>query len=228
MSSYPFIATPEWREMFPGAIAATIAIRNVTNPVSNPALDDAKRALESELRLKWEGRTRADIKADPILAIYGEYYKRFGQNYHVQMQIESIALKGKSIPSRAALVEAMFMAELATGVLTAVHDLEQVVGSVTIDRTTGDEHYTRYDGVDETCKSGDMAMRDEIGILTSVIQGPTTHARATSETTSALFCLYAPAGIGEAIVRRHLDVIADYVRLIEPGAIVEEATILIG
>ena len=93
MSGYPFIATPEWREMFPGAIAATIAIRNVTNPISNPALDDAKRALESELRLKWEGRTRADIKADPIVAIYGDYYKRFGQNYHVQMQIESIALE---------------------------------------------------------------------------------------------------------------------------------------
>ena len=178
------------------------------------------------MRSRWTGKSRAEIKADPILAIYREYYKRFGQNYHMQMQVESIALKGKSVPSRAALVEAIFMAELATGLLTAVHDLDQAVGSITIDRTTGDEHYTRYDGVEERCKTGDTAMRDEIGMLTSVIQGPTTHARVTTERTNALFCLSASAGIGEELVRQHLALIADYVRLIEPGALIEDATIL--
>jgi|GEM_PF-2487490 len=43
MSSHLFVATGEWRKTFPGAIAATVAIRNVTNPLSSPGLDDARR-----------------------------------------------------------------------------------------------------------------------------------------------------------------------------------------
>lgn len=153
-----------------------------------------------------------------MLAIHNAYYKRFNQNYHVQMQIESVALKGKPIPSRAALVEAMFMAELATGLLTAVHDLDELREPVTVDLTTGDERYVRYDGVEETCKPGDMAMSDEIGVLTSVTQGPTTHARATQATRNALFCVYVLPGIPLSTLDCHLDTIERYVRLISPTA----------
>jgi hypothetical protein len=44
----------------------------------------------------------------------------------VKAQWESVAVKGKPIPSRAALVEAMFMA--ARLVLTAGHDLDALAG----------------------------------------------------------------------------------------------------
>jgi DNA/RNA-binding domain of Phe-tRNA-synthetase-like protein len=223
---HPFVSTPVWRAAFPGAFAAALTVRAVANPATSEALDEAKRALEAELTARWDGKTRADIRADPVLAVYNDYYKRFGQNYHVQMQIESVALKGKPIPNRAALVEAMFMAELVTGLLTAVHDLDQLQGAVTVDLTTGDERYVRYDGVEEQCKPGDMAMRDEIGILTSIIQGPTTHARVTPETTAVLFCVYAPPGIAEATVHRHLDVIDRYVRLVSPTATPDGRTIV--
>jgi DNA/RNA-binding domain of Phe-tRNA-synthetase-like protein len=216
MSDGTFRATPAWRAAFPGAAAAALAVRGVANPAACPSLDEAKRALEAELAARWAGKTRADIREEPVLAAHNAYYKRFGQNYHVQMQIESVALKGKPIPSRAALVEAMFMAELTTGLLTAVHDLDDLRGPVTVDLTTGEERYTRYDGVEETCKPGDMAMSDEIGVLTSVIQGPTTHARATADTTNALFCVYLLPGIPRSTLETHLDTIERYVRLISP------------
>ena len=47
----------------------------------------------------------------PIPA-YNACYKGFKKTYHVQLQLESVALKGRSIPRVAALMEAMFMAEL--------------------------------------------------------------------------------------------------------------------
>lgn len=218
MTNTPFIATGDWRTSFPGAFVAALAMHGVANPPSNDALDAAKRSLEANLAARWAGKTRADIRADPILATYDAYYKRFGQNYHVQMQIESVAHKGKPIPSRAALVEAMFMAELETGLLTAVHDLDALDGSVIADVATGEETYTRYDGVEERCKPGDMYIRDGIGVLTSVIQGPTTRARATPDTTNALFCLYALPGISESLVDAHLDLIERHVLLIAPAA----------
>jgi len=35
----------------------------------------------------------------PILKAYQEYYRRFKKTYHVQLQLESLLFKGKSIPS---------------------------------------------------------------------------------------------------------------------------------
>jgi len=220
------VATPGWQSTFPGAIAAAVAFAGVANPAVSAELDAAKRALEAGLRDRWNGATRADLRANPILALYDAYYRRFGQTYHVLMQIESIALKGKAIPSRAALVEAMFMAELETGILTAVHDLDRVSLPVAVEATTGEETYTRYDGVEERCKPGDQAMRDAGGILTSIIQGPTAHARVTPETTAALFCLYAPVGIARADVERHLDIVERNVRLVSPASEIVARTVL--
>jgi len=221
-----FTATPAWRSAFPGSRAAVLAVHGVANPITSDALDVAKRALESRLRDRWVGKTRADIRADPVLAVYDAFDRRFNQNYHVQMQIESIALKGKSIPSRAALVEAMFMAEMETGMLTAVHDLDALVGGVTVDLATGDEAYVRYDGVTERCKPGDQYMRDGAGVLTSITQGPTTLGRVTAVTTNALFCVYAPAGIERAMLEHHLDTLAGNVRLIVSSARISNAIIL--
>ena len=42
------------------------------------------------------------------------------------MQILSIAQKGKSIPSRNPLIEAMFMTELNTGVLASAQDADRI------------------------------------------------------------------------------------------------------
>ena len=226
MTDHPFQATNAWRQSFPGAFVAALTMHDVANPPTSDALDAAKRALEAELAARWAGKTRADIRADATFAIYDAYYKRFGQNYHVQMQVESVALKGKPIPSRAALVEAMFMAELTTGLLTAVHDLDVLDGPVVADVSTGEETYTRYDGVEERCKPGDMFIHDQVAVLTSVIQGPTVHARATSQTTNALFYLYTLPGIPEPLVNTHLDLIERHVRLIAPNAMVANRTVI--
>lgn len=196
------LATDAWRSAFPGARAAVMGVRGVVNPGLNPALEVEKRALETRLRERWAGGTRADIRGSGDIPAYVEHYKRFGQQYHVAMQLESIALKGKTIPARAALAETLFMAELETGLLAAIHDLDAIRPPITVDVATGDERYLRRDGTEEACKSGDMLMRDAKGaLLTSVIQGPTTAAPVTDATTAAVFCLYAPAGIALDSVR---------------------------
>ena len=111
-------ATDAFREAFPGAVVGALAMGGVRNPAESPPLEEAKRALESELRAH-EG-----LDGSPVLLAYADYYRAFGKTFHVKGQWESVAVKGKPIPSRAALVEAMFMAELRSLVLTAGHDLD--------------------------------------------------------------------------------------------------------
>src|SRR5512138_883490 len=135
-----------------------LAVRNVENPIFHPALDARKRAVEAELRARFAGTTTDDLKQLETIQPYVSYYKRFGKTYHVLLQLESVALRGKSIPSVEALVEAMFLAELEDQLLTAGHDLESVQTPATVDVATGTERFTRINGQEQQLKAGDMMM----------------------------------------------------------------------
>src|SRR5215218_9192865 len=147
-------------------------MRGVTNPETHPALDGEREWLETDLRTRYAGMARAEIRATGHFPAYDAYYKRFGQNYHVLMQLDSIVNKGKSIPSRAALVEAGFMAELDHGLLTGAHDLDELSLPIMIDVAGTDLSYLRYNGELQICKPNDMLKRDQTGVLSSIISGP--------------------------------------------------------
>ena len=119
-----FEVTSTWRSSYPEAHAGVLVMRAVSNPLHHAALESQKAALEQELRKQFSGHDRAAIASHPTLRAYAEYYRQFKKTYHIQLQLESIVLKGKSIPSVAALVEAMFMAEMKDWLLTAGHDLD--------------------------------------------------------------------------------------------------------
>jgi hypothetical protein len=107
-----FKITEKWQVAYPESAIGILALGGVTNPTTHPDLDDEKKKLELNLRENYRGYDRPRLKALPTLQAYNAYYKRFKKSYHVQLQLESVVLKGKSIPSVAALVEAIFMAEL--------------------------------------------------------------------------------------------------------------------
>jgi len=113
------ILSESWQTAHPEAHIGILTMRNVATPDHAPALDERKAALEAKLREQFDGQTRSAIKALPTIRAYAGYYKQFKKTYHVQHQLESVALKGRDIPRTAALVEAMFMAELENLLLTA-------------------------------------------------------------------------------------------------------------
>jgi DNA/RNA-binding domain of Phe-tRNA-synthetase-like protein len=216
-----FIVSEEWKTAYPGAAVGVLAMRNVVNPERHAALDKRKEEIENQLRSRFSGYDRAALKALPTIQAYNNYYKQFKKSYHVQLQLESVALKGKSIPRVAALVEAMFMAELKNLLLTAGHDLEAVQRPVKIDVAEGSERYIRLNGQEQELKPGDMMIADAQGVISSVIYGPDRRTRITSETRQALFTVYAPPGIGEQAVYDHLRDIQANVLVVAPEADVE-------
>jgi len=212
--------TETWKTTYPTAAIGILAMRGVSNPATCAALEARKVALEAELRARFA--SREDVKALPEMQAYAAYYKRFKKTYHVQLQLESVALKGKPIPSVAALVETMFMGELKNFLLTAVHDLDAVQPPVAVTVADGSESYVTLDGEAQTLKPGDMAIHDAAGILSSIIYGPDARTQVTPETRNVLFTVYAPDGIAREAVRRHLEGMRDWVRLIAPAAEVIE------
>ena len=112
------IAEP-WKNSFAGAGVGILVVDQVTNPEHSTILDEQKRIIEDDLRLKFSNRN--ELSENPIINAYIAYYKKFAKTYHVQQQMESVIFKSKSIPSVAGLVETMFMAELKNGLLTLQH-----------------------------------------------------------------------------------------------------------
>ena len=195
-------------------------MRGVTNPASNDSLNDLATALETDVRSRLGSADRETIRATPPLPAYAAYYKRWGQRYHVAMQLESVAQKGKALPRVAALVEAMFIAELRNLLLTAGHDLDALELPVRLTVGSG-ESFTAPNGQETTVKAGDMVIADAGGESSrrSSPDRPTV-ARIGPETTAALFYTYAPPGVDPALVDAHLDEIERNVRLISPEAAV--------
>jgi len=207
------VTTEAWRSAFPGAVVGALAMRGVSNAEHSPGLEAAKRRLEEQLRAGEPG-----VDALPVLRAYVDYYRDRGKTYHVKAQRESVALKGKPIPSRAALVEAMFMAELENLVLTAGHDLDALEAPLRADVTTDGDRYVLLNGADAVLERGDMLMADGAGIVSSVLRGPDQRTRITRGTSSVLFAVYAPAGVGEHRVRAHLEQLRANVELVAPEA----------
>jgi DNA/RNA-binding domain of Phe-tRNA-synthetase-like protein len=207
------VATDAWKTAFPGAVVGALVMSGLRNPERSEALEARKRELEESLRADAEG-----LGTEPTVQAYLDYYRGHGKTYHVKAQWESVAVKGKPIPSRAALVEAMFMAELQNLVLTAGHDLSAVEPPVRVDVTHDDDRYVLLNGTEKVLAAGDMMMADGRGIISSVLQGPDRRTRITPETREVLFAVYAPAGVGESAVRNHLEDIAANVRLVAQEA----------
>lgn len=212
-------AADAWRSAFPGAAVGFLALDDVANPPDHPALAEHVRQVEAGLRSRFAGAARADLLQLPVLEAYRAYYKRFDKTYHVQLQLESVLLKGKPLRSMGgALVTAMFAAEITNMLLTAGHDLDRVEGALSVAVSEGGERYAGFGGRDLTLQPGDMYIRDQAGIISSILYGPDQRTRLSENTRRAVFTVYAPQGIGTAAVEAHLAEIATNVRLAAPGA----------
>jgi DNA/RNA-binding domain of Phe-tRNA-synthetase-like protein len=207
--------------VFPDARVGVLAMDNVTNPPTHPALEQQIREVEAELRQEFAGADRAVLSALPVMQAYQRHYRKFGQTYHVLRQLESVALKGKTPTSRGALVQAMFATELRTRLLTAGHDLDAVQPPLEIDASTSEDRFTGIGGQEHLLRPGDMLMRDVLGIISAVVYGPDQRTRLNEHTRRVLFTTYAPRGIDPDDVTRHLSEIASLVSLATPGATVQ-------
>jgi len=215
------IVSDTWKTAYPGATAGILVMRNVFNPEHHLELDRDKDELESQLRNRFADRDKAELKAVEPIQAYSAYFKRYNKTYPVQLQLESVVFKGKSIPRVAALVEAMFMAELKNLLLTAGHDLEALQMPVTLDVSKGGERYIGLNGQEQVLKPDDMMMADAQGIISSVLYGPDHRTRITPATRQVFFAVYAPPGIRGQTVYQHLQDIQANVLLVTPEAEVE-------
>lgn len=205
-----------WLEEAGGASVGLLCVVNVPNLPDHKALESARKQLVQDLNARYRALDRPSIRELPVFSAYDTFYRSFRKTYHVQLQLESVVHQGKPIHSPSALVGAMFMAELKTGLLTAGHDLSALKLPLTADIARGEEVYQRLDGTNQTLKAGDLYIRDQQSVISSVIYGPDHRTRIQLDTDQVVFTTYGPPGITREQIREELKVLEGYLRCFTP------------
>lgn len=207
-----------WETTYPGAALGILSIRNAASKDASSDLDAKRATLEEKLRDRYHSMDRQQILESNEMAAYAAYYKRFKKTYHLLLQLESVAKKNKSIPQTIPLVQAVFMAEMNSFLLTAGHDLDHIIGSIKLDISKGDEQYTFLRGNQVTCKKNDMVMFDSQSAICSVIRGQDKRTMITQATDNVLYVVYVPPGILAEAIEDHITDLAENVSLVAPQA----------
>jgi DNA/RNA-binding domain of Phe-tRNA-synthetase-like protein len=218
--------TDAWKDAHPGAQMGLLEISGIDNSVPAPALDAEKRAIESRLREKYADFAREDFLALPVMEAYHRYYRKFGYTYHVLLQLESVALKGKYLPNVSPLVDANFAAELETLILTAGHDVAHLEEPVLIDIAREGDEIIQMNGKRKGVPEGDMLMRDAGGVACTILRGQDNRSPISKATTHVLYVSYVPEGATEEEVRAQLDEMEKHVRLFAPDSVVEQSKVI--
>lgn len=215
--------TEAWKSAHPGASIGLLEVSGVDNTIASAELEARKREVEAHLREKYKNYTRQDFLSIPAMLAYVQYYKRFSKTYHVLQQVESIALKNKNLPTVSLLVDSNFIAEVETLALAAGHDVSKLQGSILIDVAQKGDQMTQMNGASKEIYEGDMVMKDEHGICCCIIYGQDNLSPISSETTHALYVVYAPVGVPVESVEAQLRAIETNIRLFAPSAVVEQS-----
>lgn len=219
-------ATDAWRTAHPGAVIGVLEVSGVLNHDVSSSLTTRKRDIEARLRARYKDFTRQDFLALPVMAAYDKYYTRFKKTYHVQLQLESIVFKGKPLPQVSPAVDANFMAEVETLILTAGHDVQKLSGPILVDVSREGDSMVQMNGSSKAILPGDMIMRDAVGISCSIIYGQDARSPISRDTSRVLYVAYAPAAVPVEMVESQLRGIEENLRLVAADVVVEQCRLL--
>jgi DNA/RNA-binding domain of Phe-tRNA-synthetase-like protein len=226
MTALSITATSEWGRLHAGALIGILEISGADNAHPSPTLEGQKRLAEQKLRQFYANFTRKELLELPVMAAYQRYYNQFEKTYHVLLQLESIVLKGKNLPNVSPLVDACFLAEVETLILTASHDADRLKPPLMIDVTRNGDQFTRMGGEPKILPPGDMAMRDQTGVVCTILYGQDNSSPVSKSTNHVVYVSYVPAGIESTQVKHHLAMIQDYVKVFAPESTVEKSVVL--
>ena len=160
---------------------------------------------------------RATLANLPVLRAYQAHYSLPGRRTTCCASSNRWRSRAASCQARAAHWSAPCLPPSSSSLLlTAGHDVAALAPPLVVDCSRAGDRFVGISGQERELKPGDMLMRDGLGIISAVLNGPDQRTRLSGSTSRALFVTYAPSDVPLAAIHAHLDEIVDYVRLSDP------------
>ena len=202
------------RVLYPGAKMGILAVKDVSS--SSYMTEEEITEFLNYLCRKYAHLERKELKELYPISAYIAYYKKFGSNYHLLAQLESLIKGKKTVTFDSGLLQAMFLSEMDDMLLTAGHDLTKLHLPLQLKIATGTETYQSISGKEVSTIKGDLMLIDSNGPLSSILRGPDLKSRITSSSTEVLFSVYAPPGIDEGYIEDSLLKLEKRIRALSP------------
>lgn len=198
------------RTQYPKAHFAMMKVKGFRPDFTREKIDQVMEEELEEIRNRHASYDRKDFSATAPVLSYGSYYKRFKKTYPLIGQLESVVIHGKKIPPVGIPVEVMFLAELKNLILTAGHNLEAIEGPLAIDVATEPISYIGISGKETRVVPNDLYVRDERGVLSSILNGPDHRTRIDPKTENVVYFAYGVEGVTKEELYHHLHTIASF------------------
>jgi DNA/RNA-binding domain of Phe-tRNA-synthetase-like protein len=203
-------------QQYPNLPFGIMVMDHVSNPMIHEDLSLQKQLVEASIRQQFSHLDRAALKSLSPLKEYNAFYKLFKKTYHVQLQLESIAFKNKSIQSVTSLVEAMFISEVNNQLLTAGYDFDQLGSALHVELASGNQSFVDISHKEKTPPVNDVILMENTRVIGSILCGPDYDNRITEQTTTVLFAVYGVPGVSSLQIDEHFQNIATNVHIISP------------
>lgn len=214
------------KEKYPTIKFGIMIMKNI--PLQDPPateFNQAKKQVELEIRKSFAALDKKQMRELPPFSYYHKYYKNFKKTYHVLHQCESIATGSRTLPKGPPLVQAMFMAEIKNQLLTAGYDYSALQAPFHVTLSDGKNSFEGMGRQNRVPPKSDILFSTDKTTLGSIICGPDHENRIQHTTTNTLFAIYGVPGIAADQMDNHFKDIAEFVRLLAPGAEIHETNI---
>lgn len=157
--------------------------------VDSPALQSSVASLQSSLGL---GRQEVPERIMSRIRAFDSFFAANNSRSPLAGQLEMVRKKG--LPSGNVLVQALLLAEIGTGLLMGAQDVSAIEGDLIYDQAASGDSF-RGMRSEVQCQPGEIVLKDNLGIIASLLQGPDHRTRLKKETTDVVFFVFSVPGI---------------------------------
>ncbi len=189
--------TDVYRQRFPDLFFGIGTIRDCSYFEKNDPFKLYKRELLRKMKRK---ANLAQI--EERIGLYDRFFKEWGYPCPLPNHLKRTIEMGFPIVNL--YIDTHIIAEMCEGILMAIQDLDRFQGEWRLDLAGEGETYEALSGKAHLCKEGEIILRDAMGIVCSLFQGPDSRTRVDERSKNIVVYVFSAPGVQEEFVSNGL------------------------
>ena len=162
---------------------------------------------ESMASAKTSFDSAAEEAFEPVLRriqLFERYFAENGVRCPLGEQFASIRKKG--LPATGVLIQTLLFGEMSTGLLMGAQNATAIKGDLVYDLASAGESFKGMRS-EVLCRENEIVVRDDDGIIASLLQGPDYRTRLMKDCADLIFLVFSVPGITVGDIEHGIDII---------------------
>jgi DNA/RNA-binding domain of Phe-tRNA-synthetase-like protein len=162
----------------------------VTCPgVDHLSLQATVASFQSSLQLDKQENSERIMRR---IQAFDSFFAKNDSRSPLGSQFEMVRRKG--LPPGNVLVQALLLSEMSTGLLMGAQDASAIEGELICELAGSGESFRGMRN-EVQCRAGEIVLKDNLGIIASLLQGPDHRTRLKKDTKDVVFFVFSAPGI---------------------------------